>query len=223
MRAVLLGAVAVAAVICVPGADPAASDAVASHCQRSSAYPLDVCYAVGSKRTTRTHEFILFMGEPYFSRYRVCVRPWRSGETCRSFRARQMGVYSPRWGGNVSWERNYPSRGPGPYRVTWLHAGHRLGPPLTFYARLPPQADARREVLLEVPPLRAATRKGEAVRDIPGEENRRGRAVGQQGLLVPALPARTRQVSRDLVVGRQVHRPAARLHAAGRLRPTAIG
>jgi hypothetical protein len=137
MRAILLGAVAAAAVICVPDADPAASDAVASHCERSNAYPLDVCYAVGSKRTTRTHDFILFMGEPYFSRYRLCVRPPRGGETCRTFPARQMGKFSPRWGGNVSWERNYPKRGSGPYRVTWLHGGHRLGPPLTFYARLP--------------------------------------------------------------------------------------
>jgi hypothetical protein len=48
-----------------------------------------------------------------------------------------MGIYSPRWGGVVSWERNYPMQGPGPYRVTWLQGGKPLGRPLTFYARLP--------------------------------------------------------------------------------------
>jgi hypothetical protein len=62
------------------------------------------------------------------------------------FPARQMGMFSPRWGGNVSWERNYPRRGPGPYRVTWLHDGHRLGPSLTFYARLPSYCSANGDV-----------------------------------------------------------------------------
>jgi hypothetical protein len=137
MRAVLLGAIAAAALIGVPGAQPSGSDAVASYCERSSDISRDVCYAIGMKRTTRTHDFILFMGEPYFARYRLCVRPPSGRETCRTFPARQMGVISPRWGGDVSWERNYPKRGPGPFRVTWLQGGQRLGPPLTFYARLP--------------------------------------------------------------------------------------
>lgn len=137
MRAVLLGAIAAAALIGVPGAQSAGSDAVASHCERTSDISRDLCYGINRKTTTRTHSFFLAMGEPYFSRYRLCVRPPRERETCRTFPARQMGVYSPRWGGNVSWAENYPKRGSGPYRVTWLQDGHRLGPPLTFYTRLP--------------------------------------------------------------------------------------
>jgi len=134
----LLAAIAAAALVGVPGAQPAAEEAVAHHCAPFGEDLGDeVCYAVNRKRTTRTHAFILFMGGPHFSRYRVCVRPPGDEETCRAARVRQMGVFSPRWGGHVSWEGNYPKRGPGPYRVTWSQAGRSLGPPLTFYARLP--------------------------------------------------------------------------------------
>jgi hypothetical protein len=143
---VLLGAIAAATLVGVPSAHPAGSDAVANYCTRSSDLTRDVCYDIGRQRTTRTHWFFLAMGEPYFSRYRLCVRPPRERATCRTFPARQMGVYSPRWGGNVSWSRNYPKRGAGPYVVTWLQGGHRLGPPLTFYARLPSYCRQSREV-----------------------------------------------------------------------------
>ena len=146
MRALLLGAIAAATLVCVPGAQPAEADAVASYCERSRAVARDLCYAINRKTTTRTHSFILGMGEPYFSRYRLCVRPPRESETCRTFRVRQNGVYSPRWGGSVSWEQNYPKRGSGPYRVTWLEGGQRLGPPLTFYARLPSYCSASGDV-----------------------------------------------------------------------------
>jgi hypothetical protein len=77
------------------------------------------------------------MGAPYFSSYRLCVQAPGKTSTCRAFPVRQSGVYSPRWGGYVSWERNYPTQGLGPYRVTWLHGEQRLGPALTFYKRLP--------------------------------------------------------------------------------------
>ena len=107
---------------------------MASHCELSSR---DICYAVNRKTTTRTHSFILAMGDSYFSSYRLCVRAQGRKSTCRTFPVRQMGVYSPRWGGVVSWERFYPMQGLGPYRVTWLQGEQRLGPPLTFYVRLP--------------------------------------------------------------------------------------
>lgn len=138
MRAVVLGAIAAAALVGVPGAQPAGTEAVANYCEPYQEVSRDLCYAINRKTTTRTHSFILFMGEPYFSQYRLCVRPPGKKATCREFPVRQMGIYSPRWGGHVDWARNYPKSGAaGPYRVTWLQGGHRLGPPLTFYTRLP--------------------------------------------------------------------------------------
>lgn len=147
MRAVLLGAIVSAALIGVPGAQPAVADAVAHYCEPFQEVSRDLCYAINRKTTTRTHSFILHMGEPYFARYRLCVRPPGEQETCREFPVRQMGIYSPRWGGLVEWARNYPRSGAaGPYRVTWLQGGHRLGPPLTFYARLPSYCSASGDV-----------------------------------------------------------------------------
>jgi hypothetical protein len=149
MRAVLLGAIAAAALIAVPGAQPAGSDAVASHCLKpvGEVYR-DICYAVGRRRTTGAYEFILFMGDWYFKRYGLCVRPAHAKPTCKVFRVPDVppGTISPRWGGVVSWERNYPKRGSGPYRVTWLQGGHRLGPPLTFYTRLPSYCNASLDI-----------------------------------------------------------------------------
>lgn len=147
MRALLLGATAAAALIGVPGAQPAGSEAVASHCERVSVFSHDLCYVINRKTTTRAHSFFLSMEEPYFARYRLCVRPPREGETCRRFPVRQMGEFSPRWGGRVSWAGNYPKGGgSGPYRVTWFQSGRRLGPPLTFYARLPSYCSASLDV-----------------------------------------------------------------------------
>jgi hypothetical protein len=140
MRALLLGAIGAAALIGVPGAQPAGSEAIASHCLRPvGEVSRDICYAVGRVRTTGAHKFILGMGDWYFKRYGLCVRPARAKPTCKVFRVPDVppGTFSPRWGDTVSWERTFPNRGPGPYRVTWLQGGHRLGPPLTFYARLP--------------------------------------------------------------------------------------
>ena len=136
----LLGAIAAVALIGVTGAQPAGSDAVASHCLKpvGEVYR-DICYGVIRRSTTAAHDFSLSMGDWYFTRYTLCVRPARAKPTCKVFRVPDVppGTYGPRWGGVVSWERNYPKRGSGPYRVTWLQGGHRLGPPLTFYARLP--------------------------------------------------------------------------------------
>ena len=110
---------------------------MASYCDPHKEAFAELCYAVNRKTTTRTHSLILAMGEPYFSSYRLCVQAAGKNSTCRTFAVRQMGAYSPRWGGSVSWEQNYPMQGAGPYRATWLHGAGRLGPPLTFYARLP--------------------------------------------------------------------------------------
>jgi hypothetical protein len=138
MRAVLLGSIAAAALIGVPGAQSARSDTVASHCLKPVEGYRDICYAV-NRSSTGAHEFILNMGDWYFTRYTLCVRPTRAKPTCKVFRVPDVspGAVGPRWEDLVNWERKYPKRGPGPYLVTWLQGGHRLGPPLTFYARLP--------------------------------------------------------------------------------------
>lgn len=102
----------------------------------------DICYAVNKKRTTGEHGFILSMHEEYFPSYRLCVQAPEKASICRTFPVRQSGRFSPRWGGYVSWERNYPQQGNGPYRVTWLQGGQRLGPALTFYRRLPSYCSA---------------------------------------------------------------------------------
>jgi hypothetical protein len=141
--------IATAALIGVPGAQPTGSDAVASHClEPVGEVSRDICYAVNRVTTTGAHEFILGMGDWYFERYGLCVGPVRAKPTCKMFRVPDVppGTYGPRWGDTVSWERNYPVRGPGPYRVTWLQGGHRLGPPLTFYARLPSHCSESNDV-----------------------------------------------------------------------------
>jgi hypothetical protein len=140
MRAVLLGVIAATALIGVPGAVPSSQEAVASHCLKPvGGVNRDICYAVNRVRTTGAHELILFMGDWYFKRYGLCVRPPRAKPTCKAFRVPDVppGTISPQWGDVVSWERNYPNRGAGPYQVTWLQGGHLLGPPLTFYTQLP--------------------------------------------------------------------------------------
>jgi hypothetical protein len=138
MRAALLAAIAASALLGVSGARPAATDAIAHYCEPDSAIPRDLCYAIVRKRTTQTHYFSLSMGEPYFARVRLCVQPPGETRTCRSFPVRQFGIYGPRWGVNRSWERNYPVRGPGRYRVTWSEDGNRLGPSLKFTYPGPP-------------------------------------------------------------------------------------
>jgi hypothetical protein len=133
MRAALLGAIAAAALVAVPGTEPAGAEGVASHCESYRS----LCYWINWKRTTQTHFFGLWMQERYFSNYSLCVSAVGEKSTCRTFPVRQSSVHRPEWGSYVSWERNYPRQGPGPYRVSWLQGGHRLGPPLTFYMRLP--------------------------------------------------------------------------------------
>ena len=97
---------------------------IASHCSTSG----DVCYGI-FEQTLGGITFKLTMAAKYFPRYRICVRPLGTAARCKSFRVRKTG---PAWGGIVSWQKNFPQRGPRRYKVTWSQRGHRLGPSLSF-------------------------------------------------------------------------------------------
>lgn len=97
---------------------------VASHCSSSG----DVCYGI-FKSDEGAVRFQLTLAAKYFARYRICVRPLGQTRTCKTFRVRKVGA---NWGGKVSWQKNFPLRGPRRYRVTWSQHGQRLGPTLSF-------------------------------------------------------------------------------------------
>jgi hypothetical protein len=97
---------------------------VASHCSSSG----DVCYGIFKSKLGAVR-FQLTLAAKYFARYRICVRPLGQKATCKSFRVRKVGA---NWGGTVSWQKNFPVRGPRRYRVTWKQHGLRLGPSLSF-------------------------------------------------------------------------------------------
>jgi hypothetical protein len=101
----------------------------AAYCSPSG----DVCYSVAAPRGVVT--FRLTLAAKYFARYRVCVRPPRGAATCKSFPVRRTGTV---YGGTVRWDRNFPSRGPGFYKVTWRLGTRPLGPALTFRFAGPP-------------------------------------------------------------------------------------
>ena len=116
----------VALIACL-GVAPLASSAnqrrVASHCSSSG----DVCYGIFDN--TGAIRFQLTLAAKYFARYRICVRPLGQRRTCKSFPVKRVGS---QFGGAVRWERNFPVRGPGRYRVTWKQGAQALGPGLTF-------------------------------------------------------------------------------------------
>ena len=122
MRAGLLVTIAALLAIATP-ASAAPEARVASYCSPSG----DVCYGIFDDRGVI--RFQLTLAAKYFSRYRLCVRPPRGATTCRSFPVKRVGS---QFGGAVRWERNFPSRGPGRYRVTWKQGPRALGPALTF-------------------------------------------------------------------------------------------
>jgi hypothetical protein len=93
---------------------------VKSYCSPSG----DVCYGI-FKNDTGIYRFRLTLAAKYVRRYRVCVRPLGETAKCKSFPVRKTGAS---WGGTVVWQGNYPIRGPGGYRVTWLRGTQRLGP-----------------------------------------------------------------------------------------------
>jgi hypothetical protein len=133
MRLLLLAAIVVSALASVGGARPGSTEAIASYClQPTGEQYRDICYAVNGKRTTGTHQLILGMQERYFLHYGLCVRAPRAKRMCRAFPVPPAppGTYSPRYGGVVSWERNFAHRARGAYWVTWWAGGHRLGPAL---------------------------------------------------------------------------------------------
>ena len=121
MRLLLVG-VCLAAVACA-SATAAPSARIASYCSASG----DVCYGVFDDRGVI--RFQLTLAAKYFTRYRICVRPPRGATTCKSFPVKRVGS---QFGGAVRWERNFPTRGPGRYRVTWKQGAQALGPGLTF-------------------------------------------------------------------------------------------
>ena len=106
-----------------PLASSANQRRVASHCSSSG----DVCYGIFDN--TGAIRFQLTLAAKYFPRYRICVRPLGQKRTCKSFPVRKVGA---NWGGKVSWQKNFPVRGPRRYRVTWSQHGLRLGPTLSF-------------------------------------------------------------------------------------------
>jgi hypothetical protein len=101
----------------------APSGRIASHCSASG----DVCYGIFDDRGVI--RFQLTLAARYFTRYRICVRPPRGATTCKSFPVKRVGS---QFGGAVRWERNFPVRGTGRYRVTWKQGAQALGPGLTF-------------------------------------------------------------------------------------------
>ena len=99
---------------------------IASYCSPSG----DVCY--GILNDGRWIRFNLTLAARYFGRYRICVRPPRGATLCKSFPVRPVGST---YGGQVRWQRQFPNRGHGTYRVTWRQGTRALGPTLRF--RLP--------------------------------------------------------------------------------------
>ncbi|MBA2429098.1 MAG: hypothetical protein H0V55_05170 [Thermoleophilaceae bacterium] len=68
----------------------------------------------------------------YFARYRLCVSAPTRRRDCRVFTLRRRGRI---YGSVVRWQRSFPPRGVGTYRVTWSAEGNRLGPALVFIIR----------------------------------------------------------------------------------------
>lgn len=98
---------------------------VETYCSRTG----DLCYGV--LRKDGAIVFDLRIAAKYFDRYRVCVKPPDVEATCRSFPVRRRGSI---YGSTVRWYRNFPSRGPGRYVVTW-RLQRPLGPPRAFVLR----------------------------------------------------------------------------------------
>lgn len=121
----LFAAACLAAVACST-ATAAPDGRIASRCSVSG----DVCYGV-FRDPGNVIRFQLTLAAKYFIRYRICVTPPRGATTCRSFPVKRVGS---QFGGAVKWNRNFPSNGPGRYRVQWKQGAQTLGPGLSFRA-----------------------------------------------------------------------------------------
>ena len=67
-------------------------------------------------------------------RVRICVTDPRARRTCRSWPLRETRA-GGFWEAKVRWFRNYPTGGPGVYRVRFLLGTTRLGPDLDLRVR----------------------------------------------------------------------------------------
>ena len=112
----------VAAVVCLATfpADAAAERVLGADCSPTG----DVCMSVtrGKGRIALTVKSTVDIGA-----YRLCVRPRRGSNDCRTFRQRHLprGLYQ----GRVDWKRHFGYPRPGRWRATWRVVGApaRLG------------------------------------------------------------------------------------------------
>jgi hypothetical protein len=123
MRTGFLVLALAAGLVAPSAASPAEQIRIGSYCSTSG----DVCYGIFQQG--QTFRFELTLAARYFSRYQICVQPPSGASTCKTFPVRRRGQ---QFGGTVIWNRYFPSRGPGRYRVTWKQNGQRLGPTLRF-------------------------------------------------------------------------------------------
>ena len=116
----------VALAACLAFASPALSanpKRIASYCSTTG----DVCY--GIYRQGETYQVQLTTAARYFGRYTICSKPPGVAATCKSFPVRKRGR---QFGGVVLFEKNFPHRLYGNYRVTWKQGTQPLGPVLKF-------------------------------------------------------------------------------------------
>jgi hypothetical protein len=121
--ALLLAVLAPAA---VGATQPIPRKRVAAYCSPSG----DLCYGIFRKGADV--ELQITTAARYFTRYRLCVRPPTGAQTCRNVPIRMMGEQQ---GSVVKWNKNFPNKGRGTYRVTWSQRGTKLGPLLRFTQR----------------------------------------------------------------------------------------
>jgi len=104
-------------------AAPATAEARSAYCSESG----DVCYGAAKRGSAVSLD--LTLAAKYFRTFRVCVTPPRGRSSCERFGVRRSGSV---YGREVSWNRHFPNRGRGTYRVSWHGPDGRLGPSVSF-------------------------------------------------------------------------------------------
>jgi hypothetical protein len=122
-------AVLVALAALAPSASRAAAPrTLTSYCSPSG----DVCYGVRVR--TGAVRLEITTAARYFPRYTLCVRPsWTSvqgAQRCGSFPMLRSARGT--WSSSVRLRRQFPTSGPGVYRVMWRLGTQPLGPTLRF-------------------------------------------------------------------------------------------